>query len=294
MTGKAVEPPPPELGAALAWARTRLANHSPSAALDAQVLLAELLEVDRGYLLAWPERALAATDRQRFAARVARRAAGAPVAQLTGWREFWSLRLRLSRATLIPRPETEMLVEAALEAVPAGGSGRILDLGTGSGAVALAIAAECPAAVVDAVERDPAALAQAQANGRGLGLANLRWLAGDWYAPVAGWRYQVVVSNPPYVDPGEPELLDPGLAWEPAAALYAEGRPLAALQRVVAGAPQHLLPGGRLAVEHGFRQGAAVRDLFRAAGLQRVSTRRDLQGHERVTLGLWFGYESQD
>lgn len=294
MSGKAVKPPPLELGAALAWARSRLENHSVSAALDAQVLLADLLEVDRGYLLAWPERVLAATDRARFAARVARRAAGAPVAQLTGWREFWSLRLRVGRATLIPRPETEMLVEAALEAVPAGGSGRVLDLGTGSGAVALAIAGERPDALVDAVEREPAALAQAQANGRGLGLANLRWLPGDWYAPVAGRRYEVVVSNPPYVDPGEAELLEPGLAWEPAPALYAQGHPLAALQQVVAGAPRHLLPGGRLAVEHGFRQGGAVRELFRAAGLQQVETRRDLQGHERVTVGLWFGYERQD
>ena len=293
MTGEAVEPPRPEIGAALGWAQARLQYHSPSAALDAQVLLAELLDVDRSYLLAWPERSIAATQRWRFAARVARRATGVPVAQLTGWREFWSLRLRVSRATLTPRPETEMLVEAALESLPAGGSGRVLDLGTGSGALALAIAAERPGTGVDAVERDPAALAQAQANGRGLGLANLRWLPGDWYAPVAGRRYAVVVSNPPYVDAAEPEFLDPGLAWEPAAALYAEGRPLAALQRVVAGAAQHLLPGGRLAVEHGFRQGAAVRELFRAAGLQRVESRRDLQGHERITVGLWLRDESQ-
>ena len=284
--------PPRSLAGALAWARSRLADCSPSPELDAQVLLAGLLEVDRSYLRAWPERELAPAARTRFAARVARRAAGVPVAQLIGWREFWSLRLRVGRATLIPRPETELLVEAALESLPVGAALRALDLGTGSGAVALALAAERPAAEVDAVERDPAALAQAVANARGLGLANVRWFSGSWYAPVAGRRYRVVVSNPPYVDPAEAQLLDLELAHEPAAALYAQGSPLAALEEVAAGAPAHLEPGGRLAVEHGFRQGAAVRRLLRGAGFTEVQTRRDLQGHERVTVGLWLGNEA--
>ena len=216
-----------------------------------------------------------------------------PVAQITGWREFWSLRLRVSPATLIPRPETELLVQVALDSLPPGSPGRVLDLGTGSGAVALAVAGERPEATVDAVERDPAALAQAVANARGSGCANLGWLAGDWYAPVAGRRYAVVVSNPPYVDAAEERLLDRELAHEPAGALYAGSRPLAALEQVIASAPAHLEPGGRLAVEHGFRQGEAVRRLFREAGLVDVATRRDLQGHERVTVGLWLGHERQ-
>jgi len=201
------------------------------------------------------------------------------LAYLTGRRDFWSLSLQVTPATLIPRPDSECLVSAALTLLPE--TGDVLDLGTGSGAIALALACERPRASVTAVDRCPQALAVAAANGERLRLP-VCWMAGDWFAPVAGRRFDLVVSNPPYLAAGDPHL--PGLAWEPLTALVAGDDGLDDFRRIVAAAPAHLRAGGWLLVEHGLEQGAAVRALLRDAGFQRVETARDLERRERISL----------
>jgi release factor glutamine methyltransferase len=212
-----------------------------------------------------------------------RRIAGEPVAYLTGRREFWSLDLELTPDVLVPRPETELVVERALEALSGRASPAVLDLGTGSGAIALAIAHERPDADVTATDTSRAALAVAADNARRLGIGNLRMLEGSWFEPVGGRRFEVVAANPPYVAAGDPALA--ALAHEPLAALVAGADGLEALAAIARAAPAHLQPGGRLVLEHGTRQGAAVRALLEGAGFVDVATRRDLAGHERVTEG---------
>jgi release factor glutamine methyltransferase len=212
-----------------------------------------------------------------------RRIAGEPVAYLTGRREFWSLDLELTPDVLVPRPETELVVERALEALSGRASPAVLDLGTGSGAIALAIAHERPDADVTATDTSRAALAVAADNARRLGIGNLRMLEGSWFEPVGGHRFEVVAANPPYVAAGDPALA--ALAHEPLAALVAGADGLEALAAIARAAPAHLQPGGRLVLEHGTRQGAAVRALLEGAGFVDVATRRDLAGHERVTEG---------
>ncbi len=214
---------------------------------------------------------------------LARRLAGEPLAYLLGSQPFRTLELQVDARVLIPRPETEELVDHALALAP---RARVdaLDLGTGSGAIALALATERPEWRVSAVESNPDALALARANGAALG-AQVAWYGGEWFAPVAGARFHLVVANPPYVAEGDPEL-DPAVAaHEPAAALLAGADGLSDLRRIAADAPAHLHPGGHLLVEHGHRQGAAVRALFTEAGLTGVATERDLAGRERFTAG---------
>lgn len=268
----------------LTWGRGTLAGRVDTPGLDAEILLAHAIGANRGFLRAWPERYPAATETTRYRALTARRAKGCPIAYLTGRREFWSLDLHVTPAVLIPRPETELVVETALAAAPA--RGPVLDLGTGSGAIALALAAEWPTAPVEAVDRSPSALGIARGNARALRIRNVRWLEGDWFAPVAGRRYRLIVSNPPYIDPGEPEPWRDDAAHEPRTALLTPADGLAAIHHIVARAPAHLEPGGRLILEHGFRQGAPVRRLLTAAGFREIATRHDLQGHERVTAGM--------
>ena len=262
---------PQTLRQALSRAAARLGGQTDSPVLDAEVLLAHVLGKPRSHLHAWPEAELDEADARRFAALIERRAAGEPVAHLVGRREFWSLPLAVTPDTLIPRPETELLVEALLERLPAGRPARILDLGTGSGAIALAIRHERPAWTVTAVERSPAALAVARRNAQRLGLT-IDWRQGDWYAPVAGERFTAIVSNPPYVAEADPHL-----------AAGPEG--LDDLERIVAGAPAHLAPGGWLLLEHGPDQATAVASLLKSRGFEETRCLRDLAGHDRVGLG---------
>ncbi len=266
---------------ALAAARHRLVA-SGSAELDAELLLAHVLDLSRAQLIAEDRRELTAAEAARVEALLARRAAGEPVAYLTGRRGFWTLELAVTPDVLVPRPETELLVELALARLPAGPC-RVLDLGTGSGALALAIAAERPEATVDAVDESAAALALAQRNAARAGLGNLCFALGHWYAPVGGRRYHVIVANPPYLAADDPHL--PALAFEPRAALVAGPTGLEALAEIAAGAPAQLLPGGWLIAEHGASQGGAVRGLWRGAGLLEVATFTDLAGLERSTAG---------
>lgn len=272
----------PSIDGLLLQARTRLADASESPALDAELLLAHVLGLSRAALRTSGEREVGPGDAARFATLVDRRAAGEPVAYLTGRRGFWTLELAVNPAVLVPRPETELLVEAALERLRPLHAPDILDLGTGSGAVAIALASESPGARVVAVDTSGAALEVAAANAAAAGVALVAFLQGHWYRPVSGRRFDCIVANPPYLAATDPHL--PGLTYEPRGALVAGPTGLEALEEIVAGAGEHLREGGWLLVEHGAGQGAAVRRSCAAAGLESVETLTDLAGLERVTL----------
>lgn len=266
------------VGDALAWARER-----GLARLDAQLLLSHHLGRPRSWLLAHDDEALGAAQ-AGFTADAERRAAGVPLAYLVGEREFHGLRLQVTPAVLVPRPDTEVLVDWALELL-AGTSGRqVVDLGTGSGAIALAVRHRCPETVVTATDASAAALAVAEANGLALGLP-VQWLPGDWWQPLAGRRFDLALSNPPYIAGGDPHLA--ALAHEPRSALTPEGDGLAALRQIVDGAPAHLVPGGWLLVEHGYDQAPVVQGLFASRGFVSIHTRHDLAGQPRCTGGTW-------
>nr|MDQ2702513.1 peptide chain release factor N(5)-glutamine methyltransferase [Pseudomonadota bacterium] len=224
---------------------------------------------------------------EAYATLVARRIGGEPVAYLTGRRGFRHLELRVTPDTLVPRAETELLVELALERLPPQQASRIADLGTGSGAIALALASERPRATVLATDASAAALAVARANAGDLGIDNVEFRAGDWFAPLAGERFDLIASNPPYIALGDPHLDEGDLRFEPPAALSSGPDGLDAIRTIVRGAAAHLSPGGWLLLEHGWDQGGAVRVLLVAAGFDDVSTARDLEQRDRVTLGRY-------
>ena len=257
--------------------------------LDAQVLLAHLLGKDRAWLVAHADEALARERVDAFCALARRRRQGEPVAYLTGVREFWGLALQVSPAVLIPRPETETLVELALARLPKDRDVRVLDLGTGSGAIALAIAHERPRAAILATDVSADALEVARENARRLSIGNVEFAPSDWYDGVTmEWRgaaFDLIASNPPYVAAVDPHLGDGDVRFEPGLALTPGGDGLGAIARIVAGARARLLPGGSLAVEHGFDQADAVRALFAADGFAEIVAVRDLAGIPRVVAG---------
>lgn len=247
---------------------------------EARRLLAEATGFTEASVLAHPERELPADAAAKFRDYAARRARGEPIAYILGVKEFYGLPLQVNPAVLIPRPETELLVELALPAHPAS----ILDLGTGSGAIALALKRHLPRARVVAVERSAAALAVAQRNAVKLGL-EVEFRHGVWFESVAGERFGLVVANPPYVREDDPHLREGDVRFEPRSALVAGGDGLESIRAIVRDAPAHLSPGGRLLLEHGLGQDAAVRELLQAAGLEDVRTWPDLAGIARVTGG---------
>jgi release factor glutamine methyltransferase len=252
---------------------------------DAQLLLAHALGRDRAWLYAHGADPVDAAARARFEQLLARRRAGEPVAYLRGRQGFWTLDLAVTRDTLIPRPETERLVELALERLPPGSSPVLADLGTGSGAIALALAVERPRARVDAVDASAAALEVARANATAAGIGNVSFHLGSWFGPLAGRRYDLVASNPPYIAEGDPHLGQGDLPHEPPLALASGPDGLDAIRCIVRDAPKHLRPGGWLLLEHGHDQGPAVRALLREAGFDEVGTGRDLEGRDRVGIG---------
>ncbi len=266
-----------------ATALARLPQAAPR--LEAELLLMMATGWPRVRLTAWPERLLDGEARARFHALLARRLAGEPIAYIRGHQEFWTLDLRVTPDTLIPRPETELLVEIALE-LPDPERPRVAaDLGTGSGAIAAALASERPTWAVIATDRSATALAVARANFRDLKLGTIRALQADWLSPLAPGSLDLILSNPPYIATKDPHLVQGDLPREPRDALAAGLDGLDAIRLIAAEATRCLRPGGLLAVEHGFAQGTAVRALFADQGLVRPETRRDLAGHERVSLG---------
>ncbi|MFP2562622.1 peptide chain release factor N(5)-glutamine methyltransferase [Enterobacter ludwigii] len=260
------------------------ASESPKR--DAEILLEFVTGKARTYLLAFGETQLSAEQEAQLATLLARRKAGEPVAHLVGEREFWSLPLYVSPATLIPRPDTECLVEQALSRLPAQAC-RILDLGTGTGAIALALASERPDCEVTAVDVMPDAVALAQRNVARLGFPNVTVLQSSWFSSLDNRTFGMIVSNPPYIDEHDPHLTQGDVRFEPLTALVAANEGLADIVHIVTTSRQHLLPGGWLLVEHGWTQGDAVRDVFIAAGYRAVETCRDYGGNDRLTLGQW-------
>lgn len=259
---------------------------SDSPRLDAEVLLAHVTGKNRAHFRAWPEKELDEETESRFRGLLERRLAGQPVAYLVGEREFWSLTFALAPEALIPRPETELLVELALERVARDRPVRIADLGTGSGAVAVALALELPRATVFAADISPAALALAQNNAIRLGAGNVRCLLGDWFSAFPdGESFDMIVSNPPYIAEGDPHLAQGDVRFEPSLALVSGPDGLDAIRRIVGAAPARLRPGGWLLFEHGYDQAERARDLLRAAGFGQVESFADLQGIERVSGG---------
>jgi release factor glutamine methyltransferase len=244
-----------------------------------------VLGCDRAWLVAHASDPLPRDAAQAFFALAKRRRDGEPVAYLTGRREFWGLDLAVTPAVLIPRPETETLVEVALARLPVARGVRVLDLGTGSGAIALALARERPQAEVVATDVSPEALDVARGNAARLAIGNVAFLQSDWYAGMPPDRFDAIVANPPYIAQGDPHLRDGDLRFEPRGALASGVTGLSALVAIVAGARDRLAPGGFLAVEHGFDQGDAVRGLFEASGFVAVEASRDLAGIWRVVTG---------
>lgn len=269
------------LDQALRQARGRL-HRSPSAALDAELLLCQVLARPRSYLFTWPERQLSDPQQAAFLTLLERRAAGEPVAHLLGQREFYGRPFQVNAATLIPRPDTETLVETALEKGPVGPA-RVVDLGTGSGAIGLTLALERPAWQVTLVDNSAEALAVAVQNARQLG-GRVSLVQGNWLESLAG-PFQLIVSNPPYIDGQDPHLEHGDVRFEPRSALVADEAGLADLKTLVDQACPRLTAGGWLLLEHGHQQAAAVRHCMGLGGFSAVQTRRDLGGNERITLG---------
>lgn len=253
---------------------------------EARLLLLHVLGQAPAWLYSHDRDPLDAASARRFGELVVRRAAGEPVAYLTGSRGFWTLDLAVTPATLIPRPETELLVEQALARLPDDGRPlRIADMGTGTGAIALALAAERPQALVVATDLLGPTLAVAVGNAQRNGIANVSFRRGSWYRALGRDRFDVIVSNPPYIRADDAHLGQGDVRFEPPPALASGEDGLDAMRIIAAGAQQHLVPGGWLLVEHGWHQGQQVRDLFTTAGLEHVATVVDLEGRDRVSLG---------
>ena len=255
-----------------------------SGRLDAELLLCHCLGKTRSFLYSRPEQELESTVRERFVQMLEARREGQPIAYLTGRREFWSLDLAVDEHTLIPRADTETLVAWALE-LPVPGNARVADWGTGSGAIALALASERPAWQILASDISAGALLTAAANARRLGLDNIGFLCASWGASQAPASLDLLVSNPPYIAADDPHLGEGDLRFEPQSALQSGVDGLDAIRRITSSAPDCLRAGGWLLCEHGHDQGQAVRELLQSAGFQSIASRRDLAGHERVSGG---------
>ena len=268
---------------ALADAVDRLYEATPSARLDAEVLIAHELNRNRSYLHAWPEKPLTRDETLRIRTVVKKRAGGIPVAYLTGKKEFWSREFTVAPAVLIPRPETEQLVELALSLIPAGAACRIADPGTGSGAIAVTIAAERSNSQLIASDLCPRALAIAAANAARHDTTNVSFFLSNWFDSIPAMTFDLIVSNPPYIAENDPHLGLGDVRAEPRIALTAGADGLAALSTIARQAKRRLKPGGRLLLEHGYAHSGALHDRLSSAGYENIVAHRDLQGHLRVT-----------
>jgi len=268
---------------ALTEAVDRLCDTTPSARLDAEVLIAHELGRNRSYLRAWPEKTLTRDETLRIRTAVEKRASGMPIAYLTGKKEFWSREFTVSPSVLIPRPETEELVELALSLIPTGAPYRIADLGTGSGAIAVTIAAERSNSQLIASDLCPRALAVATANAARHNTINVSFFLSNWFDSIPAMTFDLIVSNPPYIAENDPYLDQGDVRAEPRTALTAGDDGLAALNTIARQAKRRLKPGGRLLLEHGYAQAGALNNLLSSFGYSNIAAHRDLQGHLRVT-----------
>lgn len=259
---------------------------SDSAALDAELLLCHCLAKERAYLYTWPEREVDVQQENHFRELIARRQRGEPVAYLLGSRDFWSFSLAVDNSTLIPRPDTERLVEVALELLSSDRA-KVLDLGTGTGAIALALAKEKPHWQVLGVDVANAAVELAQRNARALEIINAEFVQSDWFANIPAQQFDLIVSNPPYIDGADPHLAQGDVRFEPRRALVAEQNGLAAIAEITARAQDYLKPGAWLLFEHGFEQAPLVRTLLSQKAFESIATWNDFGGRERVTGGRW-------
>ena len=259
--------------------------NSDSARVDVEHLLCFVLQKAPSYLRTWPEKELTSDQVGQFESLLVKRSQGIPVAHLTGWRGFWSFDLEINEHTLIPRPDTEILVEWALD-LPLKPQTLAVDLGTGTGAIAIALALENPTWHLDAVEFVEAAAKLARRNAARLGVSNLKVLSGSWFEPLTD-QYDLIVSNPPYIDPIDPHLTQGDVRFEPLSALTAEGEGLADLFYIIETAPNFLKTDGWLLLEHGYDQADKVSDKLKEVGFEQVETRLDFGGHPRITGGCW-------
>jgi len=269
----------------VAHGQKQLVSCSDSAKLDAQILLAFVLEKERIYLLTWPENELTKHSIQLYLALLQRRVSGEPIAYIIGVKEFWSLPFKVSPATLIPRPDTEVLVESVLEHFGELDSIQCLDLGTGTGAIALALASEQPNWQIDAVDFNLEAVKLAKQNAQDLELTQVNIFQSNWFSAVNEKKFDVIVSNPPYIDALDEHLNQGDVRFEPESALVADEHGLGDIKHIAQQALNFLNTSGALFFEHGFEQGEAVRNILTALGYDNAKTVRDLNGHERITWG---------
>lgn len=269
----------------------QLQDVSDSARLDVELLLAHVFDKDRSYFFSWPEKELTSTQLAIFEQFFARRLKGEPIAYILGEREFWSLSLQVNASTLIPRPDTELLVEMALELFSEQNI-RVLDLGTGTGAIALALASEKPLWHLFALDQSQAACDLAESNRKMLGIDNVQVLQSNWFSALTASElsaksFDLIVSNPPYIDKDDHHLSEGDVSFEPLSALVADDAGLADIKHITAAAIDFINPGGYLLFEHGYNQAAAVRNILMAAGFASVKSKKDLNGNDRATLGCW-------
>ncbi|MDF1758402.1 MAG: peptide chain release factor N(5)-glutamine methyltransferase [Legionellaceae bacterium] len=269
----------------LASGRKALDNSSSSPRIDLEILLCQVLNTNQAFLYTHPEKNLSSNEEVKFKSMVEARAKGMPIAYLTGEKEFWSLPLRVSEATLIPRPETELLVEKALSILDESSEIRVLELGTGSGAIAIALAHTRPNWHITAVERSAQALNVAIKNAERLGIKNIKFIFSDWFSKVDEVVFDAVISNPPYIAEGDPHLFSGDLRFEPNDALISEGNGLQSLQYIIKRSYNYLTPNGVILLEHGFDQRVAVEELLQQNGYLEIKCWQDLQNQDRVSFG---------
>ncbi|MGH8549789.1 MAG: peptide chain release factor N(5)-glutamine methyltransferase [Methylococcales bacterium] len=277
------------IGAALEDAAAQLQSKSTSARLDAEILLGQVLGKSRSFLRAWPETRLDTVQIDHFRKQIESRKIGMPIAYLTGCREFWSRRYSVSRDVLIPRSETELLVEMALEMIPRDEPCAILELGTGSGIIAVSLALERPKASILATDISPAALELARQNATRHRAANIQFLKSNWFESIPNTKVDLVISNPPYVASEDPHLAAGDLVFEPEIALKSGPSGMEALELIASETRKWLKPGGGLLLEHGCQQSSELSRMLQRYGYQDIDTRTDLQDHPRATQSLWSG-----
>ncbi|CAA9889578.1 N5-glutamine methyltransferase, modifies release factors RF-1 and RF-2 [Candidatus Methylobacter favarea] len=272
---------------ALAKAAALLADSSDSAALDAEILLCRILDKDRSYLRAWPDRQLEPEHINHFWTLMQERQKGMPIAYITGNREFWSRDFHVTPDVLIPRPETELLVELSLKLIPSDQCVRIIDLGTGSGIIAVTLALECPHAKISATDLSLSALSIAQLNAHSHHVTHIDFYHSDWLTGIPDAKFNLVISNPPYIAEDDSHLQKGDIRFEPQTALRASRQGLNEIQIIADTARNHLEPGGHLLVEHGYNQQQQVQAIFKQFNYDNIQTYKDLSGQPRVTYGQW-------